>query len=53
MWVILIGFFIVAVPTWLRGGFRFNIPIVSSGRGVSRFAWALGGSLVLAHILFH
>jgi SSS family solute:Na+ symporter len=53
MWVILVGCAIVALPTWKKLGFRFTVKIESSGKGVSRFAWALGASLVICHIVFH
>ena len=50
MWVILVGCGIVALPTWRNLGFRFTVKIESSGKGVSRFGWALGASLVICHI---
>jgi len=53
MWVILLGCLVVAVPTWMKRGFRFTIVIESSGKGVSRFAWALGISWALCHVVFH
>jgi len=53
MWVILLGCLTVAIPTWLKRGFRFTVLLESSGRGVSRFAWALGASWLICHIVFH
>ncbi|MBT8492742.1 MAG: sodium/solute symporter [Deltaproteobacteria bacterium] len=53
--VIATSFLLVAIPTWLRNGWR--IPLASlvqvSGRDVGRFGVVMAASLVACHIVFH
>ena len=54
-WVIVLTFAMVGIPTVLRNGWR--IPLnellsLSSGSTI-RFGWALLGSLILCHVVFH
>ncbi|MCZ6869070.1 MAG: hypothetical protein O7G84_06175, partial [Gammaproteobacteria bacterium] len=54
-WVILSTFAAVAVPTWLRSGWRLppGRLLQAASPGVARFGWALLGSLLVCHVVFH
>jgi len=49
------AFLLVAIPTWLRNGWRISWSklIEVSGPNAGRFGVALGASLIVCHILFH
>ena len=54
-WVILSTFAVVAVPTWLRNGWQLppGRLLQAASPGVARFGWALLGSLLVCHVMFH
>ncbi len=54
-WVILSTFAVVAVPTWIRSGWRLppGRLFQATSPGVARFGLALLGSLLVCHVVFH
>jgi len=54
-WVILSTFAVVAVPTWIRSGWRLppGRLFQAASPGVARFGLALLGSLLVCHVVFH
>ena len=54
MWVILIAFALLAIPTMLKNGNRpLKEYVQFSSPGVAKIGWGLLVSLVLLHIIFH
>lgn len=52
--IIVAGFLVVAVPTWLRRGWRLESRLFQTGsRAIGWFGAALGAALVAAHVVFH
>ena len=54
-WVIVLSFAAVAVPTFIRQGWRIPLRdlFAASDKGVARLGAGLLASLVVAHVLFH
>ena len=54
MWVILLAFALVAVPTlWQNGGRPLGDYFTSADPRISKIGWGLLASLVVLHIVFH
>jgi SSS family solute:Na+ symporter len=54
LFIILGAFLLVAVPTWIRGGWRLREPIWRvSDRRTGWLGLALGAGLAAAHVVFH